>query len=197
MKLFGDFEADDFTEELEIIDGHAGSSYFWIMPARILDYSDTDGPDNVAEMSSVEISVGEDEVSQYLVPFLNRYFDGTLEANRKRVLEHWTDADGTPQTDYVQGFDWNLTHNFYTFDAMTRMLEDIRGTADALSSGRDNAYTAEIAERYKMYHAGPFAAEEAQKARVAGFYRRFLFRLEHMLRAGREKGFDLISFMGP
>lgn len=188
---------DIFAEELEIVDGHAGSSYFWIMPARILDYSDTAGPDNVAEMSSVEISVGEDEVSQYLVPFLSRYFDDTLEANRKRVLEHWTDADGKPQTDYVRGFEWNLTHNFYTFDAITHMLKDICGTADALSSGRDNAYTAEIAERYKAFHADRIAAGVAEKARIVDFYRRFLYRIEYMMKVGKEKGFDLISFMGP
>ena len=40
--------------------------------------------DNVAEMRSVEISIEEDDVSQYLTPFLYEYFDEELEANKNR-----------------------------------------------------------------------------------------------------------------
>lgn len=61
---------DIFKKEIGIIDGHDCSSYFWIKPVRVIDYSNTNGIDNVAEMESAEISIEEDDVDQYLTPFL-------------------------------------------------------------------------------------------------------------------------------
>ena len=37
----------------------------------------------------------------------------------------------------------------------------------------------------------------ADAALVIDFYRRFVYRMEYMLAIGAEKGYDLISFMGP
>ena len=67
--------------------------YFWIMPVRVIDCSDTNDIDAVAEMGSVEISIEEDDVRQYLTPFLNKYFDNELEANKKRIEGRWIDDD--------------------------------------------------------------------------------------------------------
>lgn len=61
---------DIFKKEIGIIDGHDSSSYFWIQPVRVIDFSDTNGIDNVAEMKSAEILIEENDVSQYLTPFL-------------------------------------------------------------------------------------------------------------------------------
>ena len=44
---------DIFKKEIGIVDGHDCSSYFWIRPVKIVDPSDTNGIDNVAEMPSV------------------------------------------------------------------------------------------------------------------------------------------------
>lgn len=32
---------------------------------------------------------------------------------------------------------------------------------------------------------------------IVDFYQRFIYRMEYMMRVGAEKGYDLISFMGP
>ena len=61
---------DIFKKEIEIIDGHDCSSYFWTRPVRVIDFSDTNGIDNIAEMGSAEISIEENDVDQYLTPFL-------------------------------------------------------------------------------------------------------------------------------
>jgi len=89
---------DIFKKEIRIVDGHNSSSYFWIQPVRVIDYSDTDDIENVAEMSSVGISIEEEDVDQYLTPFLHKHFDDKLKANKKRV-----DASD---------FEWYLTHIF-------------------------------------------------------------------------------------
>lgn len=39
---------DIFRREIGIVDGHDSSSYFWILPVRVIDYSDTNCTDNVA-----------------------------------------------------------------------------------------------------------------------------------------------------
>ena len=206
---------DIFKREIEIVDGHDTSSYFWIMPVRVIDYSNTDAIDNVSEMRSVEISIEEDDVNQYLTPFLYKYFDDELEANKKRIDDYWEDEDGNEQVDYISGFEWYLTHNFYTFDSMTNILNDIYDTIDALSTGRDNEYTAKLREKrgtatYKLLYAKDLSDDKIKEYNdnrpteddteielIIDFYRRFIYRMEYMMKVGKEKGYDLISFMGP
>ena len=192
---------DIFKEEIRIVDGHDSSSYFWIMPVRVIDYSNTENLDSVAEMRSTEISIEEDDVSQYLTPFLYKFFDDELEANKNR-------AD-------AQGFEWYLTHNFFTFDSITSILNAINDTIDALDSGRDNEFTAKLREKrgtatyqllyardmsedqIKAYNANGPTEENTEIDLIIDFYRRFVYRMEYMMKVGKEKGYDLISFMGP
>ena len=171
---------DIFKSEIRIVDGHDGSSFFWIMPVRVIDYSDTNNLDSVAEMASVEVSIEEDDVYRYLTPFLNQYFDDDLKANRMRVDSYWADDD----VSYVSGFEWNLTHNFFTFDSMTNIIRDINDTIEALLSGKENAYSVELKEKTDV-------------ELIVDFYRRFVFRIKYMMQVGKENGYDLISFMGP
>ena len=206
---------DIFKKEIGIVDGHDCSSYFWIMPVRVIDFSDTHDFDNVAEMRSVEISIEEDDVAQYLTPFLYKYFDQDLEANKRRDYQKWVDEDGKEQTSYVEGFEWYLTHNFYTYEAMAKILTDINDTIDALSTGRDNEYTSKLKEKrgkatYKLVYAKDLTDEQIKAYNdnrpteddteielIIDFYRRLVYRLEYMIKVGKEKGYDLISFMGP
>ena len=216
MKLSFDILGRDiFKEEIGIVDGHDSSSYFWIMPVRVIDYTDTDSIDNVAEMRSTEISIEENDVDQYLTPFLYRYFNDELEANKRRRYDRWIDDDGNEQTTYVSGFEWYLTHNFFTFDSTRRILEDIRDTIEALSSGRETEYTVELRkkrgwETHKLLYAKDLSREQIDEYNanrpteddtkielIIDFYRRFIYRMEYMLTVGKEKGYDLISFMGP
>ncbi len=174
---------DIFKKEIGIVDGHDGSSYFWIMPVRVIDYSDTNRLDNVAKMRSAEISIEEYDVGQYLAPFLYKHYDDELEVNKKRIDEYWIDDKGNEQKSFVSGFNWNLTHNFYKFDTVLDIMEDIRDTIDALSSGRENEFTVEL--------------KDSEAELIVDFYCRFIYRMEYMMKVGKEKGYDLISFMGP
>lgn len=192
---------DIFKREIGIVDGHDSSSYFWIMPVRVIDFENTADLDSVAEMRSAEISIEEDDVAQYLTPFLYKYFDEELTENKKRKD--------------VSGFEWYLEHNFFTFDSMALILKDIEDTVDALISGRETEYTQKLKIKrgtatYQLVYAKNLTAEEVAEynanrpteddtavALVVDFYQRFLYRMEYMLKVGNEKGYNLISFMGP
>lgn len=206
---------DIFKKEIGIVDGHDGSSYFWIMPVRVIDYTDTNISENVAEMRSVEISIEEDDVSQYLTPFLYNHYDDNLDANKKRIENRWIDDDGNEQTSSVEGFEWYLTHNFFTYDSIEKILQDIRDTVEAISSGNENEYTAKLKikrgtatyqllyaknlseEQISEYNANRPTEDDTEVDLILDFYRRFIYRMEYMLKVGKEKGYDLISFMGP
>ena len=162
---------DIFKKEIGIVDGHDSSSYFWIMPVRVIDYKDSARLDSVAEMRSAEISIEECDVDQYLTPFLYKYFDEELKANKKR-------RD-------VTGFEWYLEHNFFTYDSIRNILGDIKDTIEAFSSGRGTEYTKKLKET------------NTEIELIVDFYHRFIYRMEYMMCVGKEKGFDLISFMGP
>lgn len=162
---------DIFKKEIRIVNGHNSSSCFWIMPVRFVGYEDDYDYECTAEMNSVEISIEEDDVDRYLTPFLYPYFDGELEANRQR-------KEGNR-------FEWYLTHNFYTMDSVERMLEDIQCTVKALAEGTENRNGSRPAEK------------NTERERIIDFYQRFIYRMEYMMKAGKENGYDLISFMGP
>ena len=190
-----------FKREIGIVDGHDSSSYFWIMPVRIIEHEDTADLDSVAEMRSVEISIEEDDVAQYLTPFLYQHFDEDLEANKNRKD--------------VSGFEWYLEHNFFTFNSVALILKDIEDTIDALLSGKETEYTKELKIKrgtatYQMVYAKNLSDEEiaeynanrpteddTEVGLVVDFYQRFLYRMEYMMKVGNEKGYNLISFMGP
>lgn len=192
---------DIFRREIGIVDGHDSSSYFWIMPVRVIDFENTAALDSVAEMRSAEISIEEDDVAQYLTPFLYNYFDEELEENKKRKD--------------VSGFEWYLEHNYFTFDSMVQILKDIKDTVDALISGRETEYTQKLKikrgtanyqlvyaknlneEEVAEYNANRPTEDDTQVALIVDFYQRFLYRMEYMMKVGKEKGYNLISFMGP
>ena len=198
LKIIG---RDIFKREIGIVDGHDSSSYFWIMPVRIIDYEDTGALDSVAEMRSAAISIEEDDVAQYLTPFLYEYFDEELEANKQRKD--------------VSGFEWYLEHNYFTFEQMVNVLKDIADTVDALASGKETEYTKKLkikrgtatyqllyakdlnAEEVAAYNANRPTEDNTEVDLVIDFYQRFLYRMEYMLKVGKEKGYNLISFMGP
>lgn len=176
---------DIFKQEIEIFDGHNSSSYFWIMPVKVIDYSDTGFWDNIAEYRYIEISIEEGDVFHYLKPFLDKYFNNELEANRKRVDNVWEDDDGIEHQSYVSGFEWYLTYNFYTHESIAAMLKDINDTIEVLTAEGENEYTSKNILQYTTADM------------LIDFYRRFIYRMEFMIKIGQERGYDLISFMGP
>lgn len=206
---------DIYKDEIEIVDGHNGLSYFWIMPVRVIDYTNTNDSDNVAEMRSAEISIEEDNLSQYLVPFLYKHYDDNLEANKKRFDIWRKDDDGIEHVSSVSGFEWYLTHNFFTFDSVKNIIRDINDTIDALSSGRENEFTAELkvkrgsdtcellyakglsTEQIEEYNSAIPKEDRTQTELIIDFYHRFIYRMEYMMKVGEEQGYNFISFMGP
>lgn len=203
---------DIFKRQIGIVDGHDGSSYFWFMPVRVIDYTNTNEIDSVAKMRSCEISIEEDDVSRYLTLFLYKYFDDALEANKRRIEFFYVDDDGKEQAEVIGDFEWYLTHNFYTFDSMQQILADIADTVDALISGRETEYTQKLKNKLASLslYAGDFDEENVEQnstsrstkidsevALVVDFYQRFIYRIEYMMKVGKEKGYDLISVMGP
>lgn len=206
---------DIFKREIEIVDGYESSSYFHIKPVRIIDYSDTNEHDNISKMSAAEISIEEDDIAQYLTPFLYKYFDDELEANKRRIDYCYTDDDGNKHESYVSGFEWYLTDNYFTFNSMTQILKDITDTVDALICGRETEYTQKLKvkrgtaayqllyakdlseDEIKEYNANRPKEDDTEVELVVDFYQRFIYRIEHMMKVGGEKGYDLISFRGP
>ena len=185
------------------------------MPVRIIDDSDTNRMGNIAKMKTSEISIEEDDVNQYLTPFLYKYFNDELEANKRRVLEYWIDDDNNEQATFVSGFAWYLTDNFYTFDSINAILKDIRNTITALSCGEKTEFTEKLRIKrgtatHKLLYAKNLTKkqiDEYNKNRpktddtdidlIIDFYNRFIYRMEYMIKVGKEKGYNLISFMGP
>ena len=202
---------DIFSDEIVIVDGHDSSSYFWIMPVRVRDNANTNQMENVFEMRSNEISIEEDDVYHYLTPFLYKYFDMELDANRKRIEYDETDDDGNVEHIFVDGFEWNLTNNFFTHESMMHILDDISSTILDLESGKENEFIAQIRENggftaWKTVRLDEPTEErytckslktEVSSDTIIDFYRRFTYRMEYMMKVGKEKGYDLISFMGP
>ena len=206
---------DIFRKEIRIIDGPIGLSYFNIMPARIIDKTNSYYSENIAKMLSNQISIEEDDIAQYLLPFIEKFFDDELEANKNRKEYCWTDDNGQEHATYVEGFEWYVTHNYFSFDSITNMLKDIQETMDALSTGKTNEYTSKLKIRiglapWEVLHASDFTEARAREYNenkpkadntdtelVIDFYRRFIYRTEYMMKVGKEKGFDLITFIGP
>ena len=98
---------------------------------------------------------------------------------------------------------------------MMDILTDIRDTADALSWGGENEFTVKLREKrgtatYELLYARDLSEEQIKEYNanrpkedntkinlIIDFYHRFIYRMEYMMRIGKEKGYDLISFMGP
>lgn len=159
-----------FKKEIRIIDGYNSSSYFSIRPVRVIDYSNTDEPENVAVMESNVISIEEFDVEKYLTPYLKKFFDNELKANKARYEYNYLDDDGNEHIAPISGFVWYMTHNFYSLSSIQMILNEITDT---------------IKEQQNI-----------AECRL-DFYHRFIYRMNYMTKIAEENGYDLISFMGP
>lgn len=181
----------------EIIKGHDPSSYFWIMPVKVIDTTQKIyNSEDVDEMQKCEISIEEDDVEVFLYHFLKKHFDETLPENQSRY-----DADG---------FEWNLTYNFYTFDSIKEIIMDIKVLIKKLMLDYNNPNLDIISYEYDWLvdilqgelrsRVNPLPEEQKIKDRIEKSieaYYKFIFCLEDMMGKGNEEGYNLISFMGP
>ena len=171
-------------EQIVIVEGHDCSSYFWICPVA----QDAKEERQVRYHDSEEISIGEDDVFEFLFPFLEKYFDSEFP---------YICRDG-----YCgDGFEWNLEHNLYTYDTIRVMLDEIEKTADLLRHKFSDPALKELKKRFCAGIRKDTPSAERNKLLkergllAADFYKRFCRRMRLMMKAAPE--FDLISFMGP
>ena len=52
-------------------------------------------------------------------------------------------------------------------------------------------------EQIAEYNANRPKEDDTEIELIIDFYHRFIYRIEYMLKVGKEKGYNLISFMGP
>ena len=137
------------------------------------------------------------DFSAYLYEFFERYFD-----------KNFPD-DGLRQTFGEPGFEWNLEHNFYTYETIERLLQDMERFAELLRTDYDNPAVQRQKQFFNDWELLPTAlydknnltdAERERAVRenigvVISFYERFARRLRSMMAAAADC--DLITVMGP
>lgn len=174
-----------FNNEVPIFD-ERNHSYNFVGPERIIELPDKSGVEDVGCKGHYTISL---DIDPYLYPFLARYFDNELPPNKWREKYCWEDDDGTKHFSYYEGFQDYCEANYYSLDAVERMLKDIEETAEALSTGRVTEYTEQLGRRNGL------SSKETEC--IIDFYRRFILRMRFMLEICKEKGFNYIFVSGP
>jgi hypothetical protein len=182
------------SKQILIVEGHDGSSFFWIMPIKMLD--DPSEYPHVSECRAEEISIEEEDVSQFLYYFLEKYFDPHIQ-----IAEY--------EEESRKRFEWNLRHNIYTYESVRNMIAEIRSTADMFCNDFDNIALSKIKARFHLWmlsentaHVGSGETDQYRDEVIRGsieiildFYERFCRRMESMMIHAPQ--YSLISFMGP
>lgn len=193
--------------EIEIIEGHDPSSYFWFYPVKVKKEKRICFID--IEKLRDEISIEETDVDCFLAHFLLKYFDKTLPVNQERVDCYSDEGEyDEDEVEYLEGFEWYLEHNFFTYDSIRLMLKDIEWTADILSQDYHSEQIEPITSTYSKYHVNIYSQDEsnadsivdAQSVEenahiVIDFYKRFVVRVNKMLQNNPDT--DLFCIQGP
>lgn len=182
--------------QIPIVEGHDGSSYFWIMPVRHVEVSD-DNWYGIEECREQEISIEEDDIGEFLYFFLEKYFDPDYPYGQ--VRDRYCGS----------GFEWNLEYNIYTYETIRKMLDEIELCARLLETDFDNPA---LTDFKKGFHSVTFDPDENRYQKrltdeeeehlirdnigiALDFYDRFVRRMRKMMQAADD--YELISFMGP
>ena len=180
--------------QIEIIEGHDPSSYFWFRPVVLKE----EGKilwDEVIELEE-EFSVEEGDVECFLAYFLYKYFDKNLTYNKRR-FEY--------DEGYIKDFEWYLTHNFYTYEILEKMVRDIDEVATLLEVDYNNPKLEDVKKEFSIFYMcdqsdsdyvnRDNSAIQNHIAVVIDFYRRFTKRIIAMME--NNKNTTVISIMGP
>lgn len=189
---------------LEIIEGHDPGSYFWIFPVKILRNHDI-WRDEVEQLPD-EISIEEDYVHDFLLDFFNKYFDDDLDINEERIM-FFADEENDGHS-YINGLDWNLEYNFYTYDTIRLMLEDIEKTAELLVADYENDALQQIKKHISNYYMAEYGSGDYKIGKekqpqdfknnayiIVDFYTRFVDRMRKMLM--HDQNANIICIEGP
>lgn len=180
--------------EIEIKEGHDYSSYFWFRPVTVK-LVEKIRDEDVTELDE-EFSIEEGDVECFLAHFFYKHFDKELIYNKQRY------EDGLG---FIEGFEWYLTYNFFTYERIRDLAEDIDRTAELLRTDFDNPALAEVMKSFSIYYMCPSNDKDYIEGNLANikehidvvidFYKRFAKRILQMLDNNPDT--DLISIMGP
>ncbi len=179
---------------IEIEEGRSYSSYFWFGSVKV------PSKDKIYDKDVVELpevfSIEEGNVECFLYYFLLKYFDNELVYNKNR----YDDANG-----YEEDFVHWLTFNFYTYNTLKAMIEDILYCVNLLKTDYHNEYLHPLKESFSIYYMcgkndkdyGNNSKEAIQRNIdvVIDFYERFVKRLLQMMENNTDA--ELIYIMGP
>ena len=121
-----------------------------------------------------------------------KYYEKELDYNQRR--DEFID----------DGFEWYLTHNFYTYERMIHLLLEIEETVELLKNDYHNAKLNELKKRFSMYlcdagtkdYNNPNAdAVRKNVGAIIDFYQKFICRIQNIIKSFPET--NLISVMGP
>ena len=181
--------------KIEIIEGYADSSCFNFRPV-LLNEAGKILWDEVLELEE-EFSIEEGDIECFLWYFLRKYFDENLTYNKMRF-----DRDlGV----YISSFEWYLTHNFYTYDMLKKMVKEIEKVATLLETDYNNPILDGVKENFSIlymcdrndedYINRDYGAIPKHISVVTDFYRRFAKRITAMMENNKEA--NVISVIGP
>ena len=190
--------------QIEIIEGHDPSSYFWIFPVIL--HKECDIILGDVEGLADEISIEEGYVDCFLAHFFLKYFDDDLAINQERIM--CFDEDEVDGHHHLPGFGWNLEYNFYTYDTIKLMLHDIIKTAELLEVDYDNESLGPVKERFSIYYMSEYGSDDYKTEKekqqqaikknihvVIDFYRCFVKRMRKTLENNHKT--EVICIEGP
>lgn len=180
--------------QIEIVEGHDSSSYFWFRPVILKDTGKILW-DEVVELEE-EISIEEGDIDCFLSYFLYKYFDVDLTYNKRRYEYDMGN---------ISDFEWYLTHNFYTYDTLNEMVKEIEEVASLLESDYNNPRLDDIKKKFSIFYMcnqneadyinRDNTAIQKHISVVIDFYHRFSKRIISMME--NNKFTTIISVMGP
>lgn len=180
--------------EIEIKEGHDSSSYFWFRPVTVK-LGEKIRDEDVTELDE-EFSIEESDVECFLAYFFYNHFDNELIYNKRRF------EDGLG---FINGFEWYLTYNFFTYESVRALVEDIESVAELLKADFDNPALTDVKKSFSIFYMCPSDDKDYIEENSANigkhidvvidFYKRFAKRILQMLDNNPDT--DLISIMGP
>lgn len=182
-------EKVDTFARIEIIEGHDSGGYCWLQPAKVCIKERIDW-DDIQELDD-EISIDDIPVGCFLSYFLEKYFKRDLVYNANRVLLDYESHNHV---------EWNLVNNFYTYECMEKMLEEIEKAVEKLQSNQVEIIKKAYIQYFELWWKDikDRYADEAyleEKEVIKDFLERFIARIRKMMEDNADV--DLISFMGP
>ena len=184
------------SRQIEIKEESDPSSYFYFHPV-IIEKKSKITEDDVRYLDE-KFLIEEGDIECFLFYFLKKYFDENLLYNRERYDE----CEG-----YIHHFEFYLTDNFYTYETLEKMCDEILDVARLLETDYNNAQLDSIKEFFSVFYLcdredpdyqNRNTSKEAMQRHIGAvidFYRRFVDRLRIMMKNNQDT--DLISVMGP